>query len=238
MIFVQAPNGVYSTSPAVTITYGSDNTAGNMGTCWCFCNAGDLPGSISDSNGNTWCFINAYQSNVGALCVFRCPKLAAGPNTVSATFGTLPSVPVSIHVEEWSYSGSASTRALQNCKQHNPFVTYDWGIAGSYTWGGPGIPIPTYYNPQSSGSQKSVTATLFLALYDFASLHGWGDAGTCMARSQTEQLGATASTVSGEYLINTGGTQKLFLPSFSIIYPPGPQVQPSNLYIGFMMVEI
>lgn len=228
MIFVQAPNGLYQTNPAASLAYANPNTAHNLGVAWCFCAVGSLPAGVTDAQGNTWCLGNADQQNDNSVCVFICPDLKPGTNTVSVTFGTTSGVDVSLHIEEYSYAGPAASVIIQNARSNNASA---WGIGGTYLWG-TGVPIPNYYVSLAAAVQQSVTVTSFLGLYDgVAPPHGWSG----NVRSETEQ--SQGSTVSGEYSVTTS-TQRIFTPSFGIIYPITPgTVTPIVSYIGFMVVE-
>lgn len=233
MLFVQQ-NQTYQTTPTVTLAYTSNNAAGNFGIAWCFCAVGTLPGSITDTQGNTWCLGNQNQQTDNSLNCYICPNLKAGANTVTAVFGTTSSVDVSLHIEEYSYSNPAGNFVLQPARGHS-LGYYAWGVFGSYLWGPGGPAVPNYYARYSSGAQQLVTVTSFLGLYNsVAPPHLWGN-GNSTVRSETEQ--SQGSTVSGEYVVNSA-TQRIFEPSFGIVYGIAPGTTPPGIsYTGLVVVE-
>jgi hypothetical protein len=204
-----------------------------MGVCFVFADS-IADTTVTDSQGNTWCNINAFGDNTVYLAAFVCASMAGGPNTVTVTYGG-GAVTLVVHIMEYQWTYPAEIMALQPYIQDDPFVTYSWGILGGYEWGESATPIQIYYNSQAGQAQNDVTVTIFLGLLDTASIHGWGDFGFGNPRTQTELDGE--SYAAGEYSVATDATQTMFLPGFSVIYPPGPQTQPTTTWLAFMVVE-
>ena len=239
MNFVQS-NSVYALTADVTLEYGvgpnasgpgvGPNTAGNLGIAWCFVEAGTTPSSITDSNGNTWCPFPYVQQSGYSMNVFICASLAGGSNTVTAAFGyDTPS----FHIAEYSYTKPAVIVALQpQCL----------GAIEPYTQGSQGVlpasPVSAYFNTLSSGVQQSATVTLFLAVYDSASQHGWGNGGYGLPRASTNESSSSgASTVSGENTVASGGSQTVFKIGYDAIFAIPPIVTSTTNVLGFAVIE-
>lgn len=84
-------------------SYGSPNTANNIGVAWLTADTGSGPSGISDTQGNTWFYFQGTFTNGGYTTFWVCPNLKAGANTVTVggvVAGTAPSTaPVLVLLE-------------------------------------------------------------------------------------------------------------------------------------------
>jgi len=84
-------------------SYGSPNTANNIGVAWVTADKGAGPSGLSDTQGNTWFYFQGTFTNGGYTTFWVCPNLKAGANTVTVSGvvgGTAPSTaPVLVLLE-------------------------------------------------------------------------------------------------------------------------------------------
>ena len=211
------------TSPTVRLPYNSPNTAGNMGVAWCYVENGTIPLALSDENGNAWCLINSATQTLNSCGVFVCGSLAGGPNTVVAPFGCVSSPDVvtpTLHIYEYAVSQPVALLAMQ--PSWNDELSFEFNYS---TW---------FYAPFNDGALVDQTVGVFLFVSDSNPEHGW----TATAPSSIGAMssGADISNVSGDAIVDNGGSQTSFTCEFdtNAVSPP-----PYNcVRVGFLMAAL
>lgn len=182
---VQANSFANGGNTTISLPFTSPNTAGNIGVVFCFTFNGEIPGEITDSQGNAWCFMTNVGGNVGQISCFLCKNLKAGANTVKAIFGDLPigGTP-SISIAEFSCTLPATFVAL-------PTHSNDLGNILGAVW--------PYANYETSETQP-YNAALFAAIYDVSSSkHQWGSNPSGVYAYNLESSGASNATAFIEF---------------------------------------
>lgn len=180
LTFVQANSFANGGSTSVSLAYTSPNMAGNLGAVWMFTANGELPISLTDSQGNAWCLRNSINTNLGSISVWTCGNLKAGANTVSCNFFNSPiNGTPSIIIEEYHPSGAATILAInsESIRGLNPNSVLD------------------YYASVVAGVPSNFTAYPIMAVYDLNSAHAWVANTPDVVRAQNNEGGVACNGV-------------------------------------------
>jgi hypothetical protein len=229
-------NGNYtvniSGSTTVSTSYTGPSTEGDLGICSCYVQSAETPSSITSFLGNKWCLVGTNVLNASVnIVTFVCWSMLPGTETVTVTYGANPNVTI---VKEYSYSSPAYHVALQPQQLNSTFPYYDAPQGIIYDPLSINSPVSAYYNPQSGGSQSSVTVTIFLDLIDNASSHSWFPHAGGTVRKQANF--GSVSIASGENTVSSGGTQTDFICQFEPYFLTSPTT-PATSVLALMVVE-
>jgi hypothetical protein len=178
LTYVQGNSICNTGSDTLVLPYTSANTAGHLGVAFCFCQNGEAPSAITDTNGNTWCPIIPSGAELGQINCYVCASLKAGANSVSAVFpGVALGGSPNLHILEYAYTGPALVSALQSLPEN--FVSFT---------------IYIDYDSYSGQTPQSYSATMICGLYDQSgNSHSWEPSGGYLRTYTKQSNGNTAA---------------------------------------------
>lgn len=176
--YVQSAN----TDNATSLAFGSNNTAGNLIVAFYDNFANALPGSVTDSQGNTYTKLTSSASTTQRFSIWVAQNIAAGANTV--TFNGASATLSDIIIAEYAVPTDYHLVA-------QPIIQTD--TTNTLPVSFPAIPVGSPAFP--------LEVMLITALYDSNSFHGWTISNGSIR--ETAHNPASATAVLGDWDVMT-----------------------------------